>query len=310
MKYPVNMKEGDGDPLFGLKNKQGSAQAFKRSWLDPSLWKVHPFTTKWMSLRSEEREAALAKFVSLMVNTKFFVASPDDDKFDQDGVLKTSLLDEAEREEFLEFLKEAQNAATAVEYLSEVPSLCNGSHKRKSNPDQVSVKKVTLTKAEEVNLSKQADLNDNEGVEAKLADSTKGRYNIHLDNLSNSVHLEKESPINPARVASLAKSIDENFDLSQLCFIVCPKDGKENGKFTVISGRYWLEALKKLAREGKLENKKGIETKKVLCVLLQDNSPGTQSYVQNRSNKIQANVRGFSSESHIHNSQLERISAR
>jgi hypothetical protein len=111
MKYPVNLKEGDGDPLFGLKNKQGSAQAFKRSWLDPSLWKVHPFTTKWMSLRSEEREAALAKFVSLMVNTKFFVASPDDDKFDQDGVLKTSLLDEAEREEFLEFLKEAQNAA-------------------------------------------------------------------------------------------------------------------------------------------------------------------------------------------------------
>ena len=60
-----------------------------------------------------------------------------------------------------------------------------------------------------------------------------------------------------------------------------------------------MEALKKLAREGKLENKKGIETKKVLCVLLQDNSPGTQSYVQNRSNKIQANVRGFSSDSLI-----------
>ena len=140
-------------------------------------------------------------------------------------------------------------------------------------------------------------MNDHEGVEAKLAESTKNRLGIHLDNLLNSFHLEKESPINPTRVASLAKSIDENFDLSQLCLIVCPADSKEQEKYTVISGRYRLEALKKLEGEGKLDNKKGLENRKVLCVVINDNSPGTQSYVQNRSNKIQANVRGFSPDS-------------
>ena len=76
MLYPVNQKEGDGDPLFGLKNKQGSIQAFRRSWLDPGLWKVHPFTTKWMSMRAEGREATLAKFVTVLVRTKFFVDAP------------------------------------------------------------------------------------------------------------------------------------------------------------------------------------------------------------------------------------------
>ena len=296
MKYPVNLKDGDEDPMFGLKNKQGSNQAFRRSWLDPGLWKIHPFTTKWMSMRAEGREATLAKFVTVLVRTKFFVAAPCEEKFDEDGIEKESILCEAEREEFLQFLSEAQNAATLVDSLAEIPSLCNGSYKRKQSSEKVTVKKVRLTKAEEVNLAKQTDLNDNEGIEVKLTENTKGRYSIHLNDLSNSVHLEKESPINPVRVASLAKSMDENFDLSQMCFIVCP-NCEDKGKFVVISGRYRFEALKKLASEGKLAEKKGMENGKVLCVLLTDNSPGNQSYVQNRSNKIQANVRGFSPDS-------------
>ena len=154
MKYPVNEKEGAGDLFFGLKNKQGSVQAFRRSWLDPSLWKVHPFTTKLMNLRSEGREATLANFVSVMVRSKFFVATPDEDSYDEDGIEKTSLLEEADREEFLEFLSEARKAATVVDSLTEVPSLCNGSQKRKSNPDKFFVKKARLTKAEEVNMAK------------------------------------------------------------------------------------------------------------------------------------------------------------
>ena len=91
-KFPVN------NSCFGLKNKQGSSQAFQKSQLDPSLWKICPFTTSWLAMRAEGKEEKLARFVSHMLKCKQFVHHPSDENYDNDGLdLRHNTLTEEER---------------------------------------------------------------------------------------------------------------------------------------------------------------------------------------------------------------------
>ena len=299
--FPVN-EQASGESCYGFENKQGSSTAFRKSQLDPTLWKVCTFTQLWMQMRSEGKEVKLSRFITMMVESKPFSSQSDSFVFDADGLPdKYADIPEDERKEFSEFLASGVQASMMVEALSEVPALCNGSRKRKDglqgNDDN---QKKRLSKVEEIQKAKASELDDRDGVEAEVQRSTKVRKMVSIDKLMNSKRLEKESPLNPMRVADLAKKIKENFDLSQMTLIVCPEDKEniydendEESTYVVISGRYRFEALKKLDNEGHFEALKGFDERKILCVVIDSQNSGIQSYVHNRSNKIQADVAGF-----------------
>ena len=299
--FPVN-EQASGESCYGFVNKQGSSTAFRKSQLDPTLWKVCTFTQLWMQMRSEGKEVKLSRFITMMVGSKPFSSQSDSLVFDSDGLPnKYADLPEDERKEFCEFLAAGVQASMKVEALSEVPALCNGSRKRKDGLQGTeNTQKKRLSKVEEIQKAKASELDDRDGVEAEVQRSTKVRKMVSIDKLKNSKCLEKESPLNPMRVADLAKKIKENFDLSQMTLIVCPEnkenvydENDEESTYVVISGRYRFEALKKLDREGHFEALKGCDERKILCVVIDSQNSGMQSYVHNRSNKIQADVVGF-----------------
>ena len=306
-KYPVN-EQLSGESCFGFANRQGSNTAFKKSQLDPTLWKICPFTRLLMKMRSDGKEIQISQFVTMMVSSKPFSSQTDSLEFDADCLPpKFSEVSEEERKDFREFLSSALEASMSVEALSEIPALCNGSRKRKDagQVDEVFQKK-RLSKAEEIQKAKATELDDRDGVEAQVQRSTKVRKLVSIEKLQNSKRLEKESPLNPTRVNYLAKKMKENFDLSQITLIVCPEDTEniyseddEEAKYLVISGRYRLAALKKLDEEKHFETLKGCEERKILCVVIDSQNSGTQSYVFNKSNKIQADVAGFRPENLI-----------
>ena len=250
-------------------------------------------------------EEKLAKFVSHMLKCKQFIPNPSDENYDSEGVdLRENNLTDEERIDFLEFLAEAIEASMEVESLSAIPSLCNGIRKRRQangcNEEEKTVKKKRLTRAEEVEQAKVLDLEDENGMEAKVKRSIVTRRCISLDNLTYSDKLAKESPMNENRARSLYKSVKENFDLSQMTLTVCPDPDYENcdvmskdSKFVVISGRYRLAALKKLDEKQLLTDIAGCEDREVMCVVLDTTSASDQSYIHHRSNKIQADVLGF-----------------
>ena len=298
-KFPVN------NSCFGLKNKQGSSQAFQKSQLDPSLWKICPFTTSWLAMRAEGKEEKLARFVSHMLKCKQFVHHPSDENYNKDGLdLRHNTLTEEETVEFLQFLSEAVDAKMDVESLSAVPSMCNGMRKRRQvdscDDEERIVRKKRLTRAEEVEKAKLLDLEDENGMEAKVKRSIVTRRCISLDNLTYSKKLAKESPMNDSRTRLLLKSVKENFDLSQMTLTVCPDPDYENCdvmsedcKFVVISGRYRLAVLKNLDEQQLLTGIAGCEDREVMCVILDTTSASDQSYIHHRSNKIQSDVLGF-----------------
>ena len=205
-KYPVN-EQLSGESCFGFQNRQGSNTAFKKSQLDPTLWKICPFTRLLMKMRSDGKEIQISRFVTMMVSSKPFSSQTDSLEFDADCLPpKFSEVSEEERKDFREFLSSALEASMSVEALSEIPALCNGSRKRKDagQVDEVFQKK-RLSKAEEIQKAKATELDDRDGVEAQVQRSTKVRKLVSIEKLQNSKRLEKESPLNPTRVNYLAK---------------------------------------------------------------------------------------------------------
>ena len=303
--FPVLAKSGE--QCYGIQNRQGEYAAFRKSQLDPSLWKICSFTQMWMRLRSENKDEKLSKLLTMMVSSKPFTANPNEGDFNSDGLnVKYEGLPETEKREFVEFLSSAISASMAEESLDKVPGLCNVYKKRKITDDDEDSKKMRLTKSEEIIKAKKCELNDRDGVEANVQRSMKFRKMVSIDKLQNSPQLEKESPLNPARVKHLATKMKESFDLSQITLTVCPEESdnilSENDdqvKYVVISGRARLAALKLLDKELELVDLKGCEGREILCVVLDITNRGVQSYVHNRANKIQADIVGFRPENLI-----------
>ena len=301
-KFPVKTDK------FGMTNSQGRSIAFNKSQLDPSLWKICPFTRSLIVMRAEGQEEKLSRFVSLMLRCKQFVTNPIDENYDKDGVdIKQKIVGEEEMVDFCQFLSEALEASMPVEELSDIPGKCNGGKKRSrkevhdSEDDEDVVNKKRLTRAEEIEKAKLDELKNKKGMEAQVKQSISTRREVSLDNLVYSKKLEKESPINEARVNSLYKSVKENFDLSQMTLTVClHPDSEDSGvldkdsKFVVICGRYRLLVLQKLDAQSLLKKIPGFEDREVMCIVLDSISPSIQSYIYHRSNKIQADVLGFS----------------
>lgn len=306
-KFPANLKTGE--ICFGFTNRNNSLQAFQVCQLDPSLWKACPFTAKLMQLRSEGEEEKIAKLLSLVLHSQAFSVKPDNEKFDEGGLEKEAMarLRDEEKDEAHHFLASALASSMEVASLSEVPSLCNGSRKRSTeeegeDKEEIKVKKKKLTNTEQVQKAKQEELADEEGIEVEVQKGVSSRREILIDELENSPHLENESPVNAVRVQNLLKSMEENFDLSQIILTVClsddqvePTKGGEKKKHMkhCLHGRHRLAALKIMDQKGSLAVKKGMEDRRVICVVLESDSPSAQSYVQLRGNKIQADVKGF-----------------
>ena len=289
-RFPV---QAGGNICFGMKNRNNSQQAFRADQFDPSLWNTSDFTTTLMSLRSTGEEQKLARLLSMVLHSKPFVVKPDDSKFDKDGleIAVSKNIDEATRQEAVEFLGEAVSASMAVESLTELPGLCRGGRKRDTvGGEEVQVKKKKLSRQEEIVKAKQIELDDEEGIEREIKVS--GRMTILMDMIENSKHLEKENPVNAVRVTSLVSSMEQNFDLSQLVLTVTLSNA-EKDRYDCIQGRNRLAALKLMDQRGTLTSKKGFSDRKVMCVVIETNTPSTQSYIHHRGNRIQANIRKF-----------------
>ena len=292
-RFPVTTND---QLCYGMTNLNKSQQAFRADQFDPSLWKTCPFTTRLMSLRSEGQESKLAQLIAMMLRSKPFAVRPDDSKYDKDGleieVVKGYSL--VARQEVVDFLTEAVSASVAVESLSEVVAICRGSRKRDTEAggeaSSVGVKKKRFTQQEQIEKDKLKELAEEDGIEKAV--KVRSRMSLKLDDIQNSEHLEKESPVNAVRVMNLVKSMEQNFDLAQMVLTVTHSD-RDPTKYDCIQGRNRLSALKMMDQTGSLKTKKGFEDRNVLCVLIESSSPTTQSYVHHRGNKIQSDVRKF-----------------
>ena len=64
----------------------GSKIAFALSLLQPLLWQANKFVAKWLELRSRKESWLLAKYISIMVQSKTFTIAPRDEDFNEDDI--------------------------------------------------------------------------------------------------------------------------------------------------------------------------------------------------------------------------------
>lgn len=288
----VEKAEPDKVDVFKFTNKQKKKISFFTNTLDPSLWKICNFTTKWMELRASGEEQKLAHFLTALTSSKFFIHKCDPEEFEIDGTRK-SMVDSLgkDREEFIEFLEAAKEDAMEVKTLSEAITMCGGGNedrKRKSNTHDGTSNK--LSKAQEVEKLKEVEIKDEDGLEVQAKKNIKARKEISIYNLSLSPVLQKEVPVNPIRVQKLAMSMKQIFDPAQMVLTVFPVSGTENEDYWVVAGQHRFSAVQQLDREGCLDQLPTLREKKILCFVIDSNSETLQSYVQKRNGKIQADV--------------------
>ena len=296
-----NVKNGKGEEgdYFQFENERGEKRMFKIQMMNPLLWGINDFTQKVAGLRVGHKEEAIGMYLTKMNTSQgFFLHRAEiHDEWGFEIKNRESQVEDMEKingdlDEYKEFVLAAQNSALKVDkrvdclkQISTKPSDVKGS-------DEVKAKK---SKCEVIEEAKQAEIDDETGIEKIFSSNYFGRAFVSIDNLS--VSKQVFTQMNKFKVLGLAKSIENRCDPSNLVMTVVPKDMNtfneddlDDNEYEILNGRHRFEALVNLDKKGVLSSLKGLEERKLVCYVLKTNCTFTiqANYGQLRGNELQA----------------------
>ena len=171
----------EGQDVFRVTNKVSSKVHFNCSRLNPGLWSVCQWTTKWMELRAAGEELKLINFLTVLCQSKEFCYKPNPEEFNEDGIKKDVMnLIKNDEEEFKHFRDLAIEDAMTVDSLSDVISMCGGGFRRKRKLNNENCRVEKLSKQEEVAAIFQSEIRSEDGLEMETMTRMRARKEISL----------------------------------------------------------------------------------------------------------------------------------
>ena len=254
-KFKSNVRNAKGDiaDYYEMENGKGEKRLFKIAMMNPLLWGVNDFTQQVTGLRVGLKEELLSVYLSLLVAAAGFSHHRPGVNDSSGFVIETRDLQIEEMEKVLGSLSElrslishAEGGALRVGARKEVSELIS----TKPSSSDAAGPKSKMSKKEKIEVGKQDEIDDKDGVEQMLVKSYLARELISIDKLSISKKVCTE--MNEYKVLGLAKSIKSRCDPSNLVLTVIPKEESFDGEnidsnhFEVINGRHcsiWIGSI-------------------------------------------------------------------
>ena len=301
----IKNSQGQVGDYFTFKIKSGVPLNMKANLMNNLFAGETGFSRKCTSYVAQNKQGLLADYISLLSCSKGF-AHYREDIYHENGTRKdgTGVTEKILQEkngtttEFVEFKQLAEEAAIQItksksEVIDTIVAMNNssGAKKRKNETDMTDPNPTKTNKSGARLRALRKEIDDNTGVEQAYIGSYVGRAEVPIENIEISPKICAR--VNPWKVEGIASAMRLRFDPAQIAITVAPASVKdfdprklESNTYIVISGNHTLAALKSLEEKGHLRNLVGMEEGKILCYIVNTQSPAVLCYGGLRSKDI------------------------